>query len=128
HQQREDPIANLVALEKSRSVQFPKVHHSEPKTHRRGLEEAAHPQLRAPHVYERLTRMPARGLVDFHVVTRHPKFEELLVLTHELEVNELASCSLADQIGPGIPDRRQLFVEPPFYRTARDLPNRPAGF
>ena len=71
--------------------------------------------------------MPAPGLVDFHVVTRHPKLEQILVPAHELQMNELSADSLRDQVRPGIPDGRQLFVEPSFHRSARDLPNSLAG-
>src|SRR2546425_9562520 len=88
----------------------------------------AHAQLLAPHVDQRLTGMPARGLVNFHVVPRHPKLKEFLVLAHELEMNDLAAGGFADQVGPGIPDRRQLFVQPPFHGAPRDRLNHPAGF
>ena len=88
---------------------------------------AGHPQLRAPHVNQRLPGMLAAGLVDFHVITRHPKLHELLVYAHELQMDDISADGFTDQVGPGIPDRRQLFVEPSFHRTARDLPNRPAG-
>src|SRR5260370_37045674 len=50
--------------------------------------------------------MPAPGLVDFHVVTRHAKLEELLIFTHELQMNDLSADSLRDQVRPGIPDGR----------------------
>src|SRR5690348_17268759 len=88
---------------------------------------ARHPQLCGPHINESLTRMPAASLVDFHVITRHPKLEELPVLAHELQMNDIAADGFTDQVGPGIADRRQLFVEPSFHRTADDLPRRPAG-
>ncbi len=89
---------------------------------------AAHPQLFPPHVNERLAGMPAEGLMDFHVVTGHPQLDERLVHAHELQMNHIAAGGFADQAGAGVPDRRQLFVEPSFHRTACNLLNRPAGF